>query len=653
MKRNISKILAIFLTIAMLSSLVVASIGTASAGKSDFTVTPSSESGYPGDTVRVFFKLTGNDFVGGIKQVWFGAGFDSNVLEAVASGSLQSPAGDFQASNLYGYDAEWNPVLIFPQVNPHNMDFQTFTAPYNAANGYTGNNVNIGYIDFLIKTGAPVGPTAITVASTGEYAITRETYVGKIIGGSSTVTVLGDPAPVEIAETSGGKLEITCNEAGEEFQFWALKKESTGSNIDPLKSDATWVLVSSYSSSNTATTTDAFADFVIDGQVEVAVGVKDAYDDVVFYNLASDVAEPFGITDITVGGQSVFTTGKLNVGSTTTDLTVDVAVTETADSVVISGNGVSGNDITPNVGTNKYTVVATKGTTTVTKTFTVVKGFAASSIITDTNVASLGGGVFSYASAANTGTLNVKTPYGSSYNPTTKELTFKPGFYGMYDVLAFVGADGNYDDAQIDYIDNSRGAWWIKEIVKASNTYTAKVIPAEHGPSCSGKGGCDGSTLYYQWLREDAKGYTVVKDWSTDDSITFVPVMDGSYDLIVHVKYACAGSYEARSSVTVVKSTAGSITAGTANIVTGTLTAGQPVVIEATANQEGALYRFEVYDAQLKRQTVQDYSISNTATWIPRKAAATGFYTIRVMMRTDATFGVYEHMETIVVPTVG
>ena len=61
------------------------------------------------------------------------------------------------------------------------------------------------------------------------------------------------------------------------------------------------------------------------------------------------------------------------------------------------------------------------------------------------------------------------------------------------------------------------------------------------------------------------------------------------------------------------------------------------------ANGEDLLYKFYVYDNDMKNQQLKNYSVDQYCVWTPREA---GTYTISVLVKNQHSFGKYDAIES-------
>ncbi|HOO25368.1 MAG TPA: triple tyrosine motif-containing protein, partial [Clostridiales bacterium] len=124
------------------------------------------------------------------------------------------------------------------------------------------------------------------------------------------------------------------------------------------------------------------------------------------------------------------------------------------------------------------------------------------------------------------------------------------------------------------------------------------------------------------------------------------------YNLQVRAKGAGAGSYEIARSIEVNvldnQDEKADITSITLNdtYIEENAQPRKPILLRADAtatNGNDLLYKFYVYDKDLRTQQLKGYSIDQTCVWKPRKP---GVYTISVLVKNQASFGKYDAIES-------
>lgn len=238
--------------------------------------------------------------------------------------------------------------------------------------------------------------------------------------------------------------------------------------------------------------------------------------------------------------------------------------------------------------------------------------------------------------------------------------------FGVYHISGYVNREyevriGNhYDDGIIETIEIKRSDKDTSTVSLAATEDLSvpilKSSPILFTASADIAGIGDTQVLYSFW-RYDAKGYTLVRDWSSSNTLNWTPGRVGVYNIEVRAKGADAGSYEAREScrveiVDLIDQKAQGVTVIiNEQELNNAAVARKPLVIEASAqadNGEDLLYKFVIADnfEGLGSRTIQQYSPSRECLWVPRKS---GEYRVSVLIKNEASFGAYDAMETIVV----
>ena len=231
-----------------------------------------------------------------------------------------------------------------------------------------------------------------------------------------------------------------------------------------------------------------------------------------------------------------------------------------------------------------------------------------------------------------------------------------PGVYYVYGLVTrdgIIGTEKVYDDGIINTLVIPRGT----PGGSATMTLTAdKPLPdIEKGTAIEFTAETTGlvGTPEYSFWRYDATGYVLIQDWSTDNTLDWTPARIGSYTIEARAKGEGAGSYEIRKFLDVniyytneEKANVTAITLNTAEL-NANAEAKMPIVLKANAtasNSDEILYKFLVYDENMREIRLRDYSINPTCVWTPRKAGLT--YTISVMVKSQHSFGRYDAIES-------
>ena len=244
-------------------------------------------------------------------------------------------------------------------------------------------------------------------------------------------------------------------------------------------------------------------------------------------------------------------------------------------------------------------------------------------------------------------------------NPGTIEYPMTA--YGIYHVYGYVtragitGTESSYDDGIIKMVNIKRS-----QTEPSSTTLTADKnlsVPIStgtniHFESTASIGGIGTTPVQYSFWRYDAKGFALVKDWSSDNTLNWTPARVGVYTIEVRAKGEDAGSYEAIKTVKVTVIGEKQIAQGVvitllnqADLIANAQ-ARKPITIKASAtstNSQDLLYKFYAYDADMLVVQLQGYSVNQNCVWIPRKA---GDYKIMVLVKNMSSFGQFDAIES-------
>ena len=243
----------------------------------------------------------------------------------------------------------------------------------------------------------------------------------------------------------------------------------------------------------------------------------------------------------------------------------------------------------------------------------------------------------------------------STTDPIDYAIT-APGVYLLYGYVTRAGLigteNGSFDDGMIKtlVVPREGGSGTVTMDLTANQTLpnVAKGTPIVFTASTTGLPG----PVQYSFWRYDATGYVLVKDWSTSNSLNWTPARVGEYVIQARAKGVGAGSYEIVRQLTVnitdtvdQKAAVTSITINEAYL-NANAQAKKPIMIKANAaatNGDDLLYKFYVYDADMRTTELQGYSINQNCVWTPREA---GTYTISVLVKNQVSFGRFDAIES-------
>jgi len=255
-----------------------------------------------------------------------------------------------------------------------------------------------------------------------------------------------------------------------------------------------------------------------------------------------------------------------------------------------------------------------------------------------------------------------RTPMYTSrlFEPTeTIEHTFNQ--FGTYFVQGFVNRTfeirigANYDDGFFKTLVIARSKTEPSTATLAANVNIENSItkgtPVTFTANAS-IGGIRETPVQYSFWRYDAKGYALVKDWSSNNTLDWTPARVGIYTIEVRAKGEDAGSFEVAKSVKVTVSdeadqfAQGVVITLNEEELNANAAPRVPITVIASAsstNCEDLFYKFYVSDAAMGVTELQAYSINQECIWTPRKA---GTYTISVLVKNGTSYGAYDAMKT-------
>ncbi|MEI6579646.1 MAG: leucine-rich repeat protein, partial [Eubacteriales bacterium] len=251
--------------------------------------------------------------------------------------------------------------------------------------------------------------------------------------------------------------------------------------------------------------------------------------------------------------------------------------------------------------------------------------------------------------------------YTSSLFAQTDTIQYNITKFGIYQVFGFVNREnefkiGNYyDDGMFKTLTISRSETEPSSVALNANVDITKPVNNDTPivfTATADIGGIGSTPVQYSFWRYDAKGYILIKDWSSSNTLDWTPALIGIYTIGVRAKGVDAGSYEAASSVNInVTNPSKQIAQGVSisineDELNTNANPRAPIAVKASAtsaNGENLLYKFLVTDDAMGTSILQNYSANQECVWTPRKA---GTYTISVLIKNDASFGAYDAMKT-------
>jgi hypothetical protein len=571
---------------------------------------------------------------------------------------------------------------------PHPKVAVTFDA--NGGTGGTRGSMSVG---------SPLTPPAVSKAG---YVFTgwSPSVPSSVPAENTTYTAQYIKTAVSLTKLAEGfKVNIKGWAANYKYQIWSYQKIT--SDMFSSETVSQWILSKPYTvGSSGAAESDGsisfnIADFVSpDSNYTIAVRITDA--DGKYLGEIRDSYTPAEVSEVKIS--KVLVDGKYSTGIEIREITTGAAMNFT-----VIGNNVAGTVYSAKVlesGTSLTAISAnefnwdisslTAGTYTL--QFTASNGMTSDTKNITVHLYSLDTGIHygNISDLAFSATDDTILPKTMAVNPVFTNGSFyysvcepgrKPIFtsglfapadsihytftkYGIYQVSGFVNRE--YEVRIGDYYDDG----FIKNfIVSRSQTGTSSATlnsnvdignPVDKGTQIiftanASIAGIGQTPVQYSFWRYDAKGYALVKDWSSDNTLNWTPARVGTYTIEIRAKGADAGSYEVAKSVkvtvtdTIDQTAQGVVISINESELNANAQARVPITIKAEAtseNMEGLLYKFNIADSAMGVKTVQNYSANQECIWTPRKA---GTYTISVLVKSDASFGAYDAVKTFTV----
>jgi len=479
-------------------------------------------------------------------------------------------------------------------------------------------------------------------------------------------------------------------EATSQYQIWTYQHITSDFLLDDIvdKKADQWILSKAYAAGSTGDVQlDGSINFTIDNFVSpdsnytAAVRIIDNAGN--FVSEIRDSYTPVEVSEVVITDTLV--DGVVTPGYEIKEIDNDASVL-----IKVLGNGVAGTTYSATAGAggvslnltangNEFlwdisgldpalytvTVTATNGTTTDTQVITF-KLYSLDTNITYASISDMAttwadgtasitptfaDGTFSYRVKEAGREYMYVSPQYSAAGTQTYGIT-APGIYTVTGVVTRAGIigteeDGTYDDGIVRTLavprqGNQAGQFIftltadqpLPDVAKGTpiifTAYTNLPAPAQ-----------------YSFWRVDATGEVLVKDWSTSNTFAWTPARVGEYTIMCRAKGVGAGSYEATRTLAVnitdsVEAIAqvSSITINQAELVAGAQ-AKKPILIKAaaTAATDDLLYKFKIYDDDMRGGILQEYSVNQNCAWTPREA---GTFTISVLVKNSDSFGKYD-----------
>ena len=492
-----------------------------------------------------------------------------------------------------------------------------------------------------------------------------QAYTGDITAISEPSLPSGEVEQEQISvQVKDGNVEIAIanGSTDNQYQLWALQEVTVEEAEGQSKKAQIWTLVQGY----TAGSTEGFlaiisaADLGKDknGNYQIMVQVKNGsgeqtgqFIDVVTPEEAGELVLTKVLVNGKVAGEKVLAESgsKLELEAVAQGAT-EYRVTGPG-SVTKQDDGKYEMDLS-NVKAGEYgvTVTASNGGETVTKALTLevyggaqiapyIQKAEVSGSGESVNVSVTAQGEAQYEFGIAEPGRSVEKMSGSA----EQALHLGEGKYGIYQIQSYVkgiGAERASDAYMNEYQYERAGR--VEVTLDANKESVSKNEAVEFSAEGTIENLGEGETIEYSYWRQDAKGWTLLKDWSQDGSLTWKPAMAGTYILEVRIKGSEAGSYEDRASCKYVVNAEDMAAQGNLKMSVSqagasgtTVEARKPVEIKMEGSDE-VLYQVVVSREGYDEMIESAYGPKRTVEWIPEKP---GTYKVKVAIRSAASYG--------------
>jgi hypothetical protein len=224
---------------------------------------------------------------------------------------------------------------------------------------------------------------------------------------------------------------------------------------------------------------------------------------------------------------------------------------------------------------------------------------------------------------------------------TTNTYSWTPSASGQYDIAVWVKSAGSANTFDVT---KDTGFFNITANVSVSALTPSLSLPRPTGTPITWTASASGSPAplqYRFWRYSAATGWVIVQDYSTANTYMWTPSTAGQYDIAVWVKSAGSGNaYEATLDTGFFTITSTVNISALTPSPTPPQSAGTPITWTAMANGNPAplQYRFWRYSAGTGWVIVQDYSTTNTFTWL----TTAGTWDIAVWVKTAGSGNAFD-----------
>jgi hypothetical protein len=231
---------------------------------------------------------------------------------------------------------------------------------------------------------------------------------------------------------------------------------------------------------------------------------------------------------------------------------------------------------------------------------------------------------------------------------------YKYGIYQMTGTVARKTING-YDDKIINYFDYKRpdSQPWLSLSAEGSFKKEEPVTLTANGQIPGGEG------VQYAFYREDASGWTLIRNYSANPKMTWTPMRAGIYRIQARITDISGGSYE-KEVIQTYAITGGGLSGDieikvldieTKQDAPGNLIAGRPYILQTAYDgvEENILYMYTLTTANLGSVYLNKYSTSPEYIFVPGKADDY-IFTARVISASN--FGYKDKSESLGISSV-
>jgi len=237
--------------------------------------------------------------------------------------------------------------------------------------------------------------------------------------------------------------------------------------------------------------------------------------------------------------------------------------------------------------------------------------------------------------------------------------TINSNQFGIFQFITYVrrSINASADDGVIKTVENARPGTKDLSVLVDTNIFVSGTINKSKGnpiviePTLSIDNLEDGEQIQYSFWRRDARGWVMIRNYSSDASVTWTPARIGFYTIQIRAKGSNALSYETVKNIDfdITDTSTNKLTA-TSIIINGagSVYARTPVNISASVSgpsSEDILYKYIISNGYIY-YVETPYTFDSNYIWIPGKS---GEYKVSILIKNQDSFGKYDMVETLTV----